>query len=150
MSARRWLPEVPRGWPDLTRETTEPYFRRLDDALAGFPEPVFPDRGRIFRALELTPRDRVRVVILRMSHVTTLDATGAHVLADTIGRLERRGITVLLSGVRPQHTRVLEELGVHERLAHERHLFPTTPDAIAHARLHAARVSHDPPPAPTY
>jgi len=64
MSARRWLPEVPRGWPDLTRETTEPYFRRLDDALAGFPEPVFPDRGRIFRALELTPRDRVRVVIL--------------------------------------------------------------------------------------
>lgn len=100
--------------------------------------------------LELSEVSRVRVVILRMSHVTTLDATGAHVLADTIGRLERRGITVLLSGVRPQHTRVLEELGVHERLAHERHLFATTPDAIAHARLHAARVSHDPPPAPTY
>ena len=76
-----------------------------------------------------------------MSHVTTLDATGAHVLADTVTRLEGRGITVLLSGVRPEHERVLRELGVHDRLAHERHLFATTPEAIAHARDHAARVS---------
>ncbi|QSR28661.1 sodium-independent anion transporter [Nocardioides aromaticivorans] len=92
--------------------------------------------------LELAEVSRVRVVVLRMSHVTTIDATGAHVLADVIGRLERRGVTVLLSGVRPQHRRVLERLGVHERLAHERHLFARTPDAIAHARLHAARVAH--------
>jgi len=99
--------------------------------------------------LELSEVSRVRVVILRMSHVTTLDATGAHVLADTIGRLERRGITVLLSGVRPQHTQVLRELGVHQRLAHERHIFTSTPDAIAHARLHAERVTHGPPNEPT-
>lgn len=92
--------------------------------------------------LELAEVSRVRVVILRMSHVTHIDATGAHVLADTIGRLERRGITVLLSGVHPAHARVLTELGVYERLAHERHLFATTPEAIAHARLHAARVFH--------
>lgn len=92
--------------------------------------------------LELAEVSRVRVVVLRMSHVTTIDATGAHVLADVIGRLERRGVTVLLSGVRPQHRKVLERLGVHERLAHERHLFARTPDAIAHARLHAARVAH--------
>ncbi len=92
--------------------------------------------------LELAEVSRVRVVVLRMSHVTTIDATGAHVLADVIGRLERRGVTVLLSGVRPQHRKVLERLGVHERLAHERHLFARTPAAIAHARLHAARVAH--------
>lgn len=92
--------------------------------------------------LELAEVSRVRVVILRMSHVTHIDATGAHVLADTIGRLERRGITVLLSGVRPAHARVLTELGVYERLAHERHLFATTPEAITHARLHAARIDH--------
>lgn len=92
--------------------------------------------------LELAEVSRVRVVILRMSHVTHIDATGAHVLADTIGRLERRGITVLLSGVHPAHARVLTELGVYERLAHERHLFATTPEAITHARLHAARVDH--------
>ena len=38
--------------------------------------------------LELSDVSDVRVVILRMSRVTTLDATGAHVLADTISRLE--------------------------------------------------------------
>jgi SulP family sulfate permease len=94
--------------------------------------------------LEIADVSQVRVVVLRMAHVTALDATGAHVLADTIARLERRGVTVLLSGVQPAHLRVLEELGVIRSLAHERHLFPTTVDAIAHARAHASRVEHDP------
>lgn len=92
--------------------------------------------------LELSDVSDVRVVILRMSRVTTLDATGAHVLADTIGRLEGRGITVLLSGVRAGHERVLRELGVHHRLAHAGHAFATTPEAIAHARLHASHTDH--------
>jgi len=34
-------------------------------------------------------------------------------------------------------------MGVHERLAHERHFFATTPEAIAHAREHVARASRD-------
>jgi MFS superfamily sulfate permease-like transporter len=94
--------------------------------------------------LELAEVARVRVVVLRMSRVTAIDATGASVLADTISRLERRHITVLLSGVRPHHERVLRELRVYDRLAHERHLFATSPEAIAHARVHAARVAHNP------
>lgn len=94
--------------------------------------------------LELADVTRVRVVILRMSRVTAIDATGAHVLADTISRLEHRHITVMLSGVKPHHEQVLRELGVYGRLAHERHLFATTPEAIEHARLHASRVAHDP------
>lgn len=92
--------------------------------------------------LELADISSVRVVVLRMSRVTAIDATGAHVLADTIHRLEGRHITVLLSGVQQQHEQVLRQLGVHDRLAHERHLFASTPDAIAHARLHASRVAH--------
>ena len=94
--------------------------------------------------LELADVTQVRVVVLRLSRVTTIDATGAHVLADTIRRLERRRITVLLSGVRPEHEKVLRGLGVYDGLAHEHHLFPTTPEAIAHARLHASRVEHRP------
>ena len=94
--------------------------------------------------LELSDVGEVRVVILRMSRVTTIDATGAHVLVDTISRLEARGITVLLSGVRPEHERVLRELGVYGGLAHERHLFDSTPAAIAHARVHASRIAHPP------
>lgn len=37
---------------------------------------------------------------------------------------------------------MLEALGVFDSLAHERHLFATTPEAIAHARVHAARIPH--------
>lgn len=92
--------------------------------------------------LELAEGMAVRVVVLRMSRVTAIDATGASVLADTITRLGARGVTVLLSGVRPEHERVLRELRVHEGLAHERHLFATTPEAIAHAREHVARSVH--------
>ncbi len=94
--------------------------------------------------LELADVTRVRVVVLRMSRVSAIDATGAHVLADTITRLENRNITVLLSGVQPHHERVLRQLGVYTGLAHERHLFATTPEAIAHARLHASRIAHSP------
>jgi len=43
---------------------------------------------------------------------------------------------------------VLRRLGVYDGLAHEHHLFATTPEAIAHARLHAARVEHDQPGLP--
>ncbi len=94
--------------------------------------------------LELSQVSNVRVVILRMSRVTTIDATGAHLLADTITRLEGRGVTVLLSGIQVHHERVLRELGVYRQLAHERHLFDSTPPAIAHARVHAARIVHPP------
>ena len=94
--------------------------------------------------LALSEVTDVRVVVLRLSRIATLDATGASVLADTISRLEGRGITVLLSGIRPEHGPVLERLGVYDQLAHERHLFDTTPEAIAHARVHAGRVAHAP------
>jgi SulP family sulfate permease len=89
--------------------------------------------------LELSEVRNVRVIVLRMSRVTTLDATGASVLGDMIKRLESRGITVLLSGVRPEHHQVLSRLGVYDELAHENHMFASTPEAIAHARQHVSR-----------
>lgn len=111
---------------------------------------VYRIEGALFFAaahdflLELAEVSRVRVVVLRMSRVTSIDATGASVLADIISRLEGRGITVLLSGVQDHHERVLQQLGVYGHLAHERHLFTSTPEAIEHARLHASRIMHDP------
>ncbi len=124
----------------------------LDEELALLDEHIVAYRieGALFFAaahdflLELAEVSRVRVVVLRMSRITTIDATGATVLADTISRLEARGVTVLLSAVQAQHERVLKEIGVYGHLAHERHLFTTTPEAIAHARLHASRIAHTP------
>ncbi|MEO7352214.1 MAG: SulP family inorganic anion transporter [Marmoricola sp.] len=92
--------------------------------------------------IELSTLSDVRVVILRMSRISTVDATGASVLRDTIAQLEQRGITVLLSGVREGHHGVLSALGVYTTLAHQGHLFDSTPKAIAHARLHVSRTPH--------
>lgn len=86
--------------------------------------------------LEVSEISDVRIVILRLSRVRTLDATGASVLGDTIATLERRGITVLLSGISDAHDTVFRALGVYDRLAHARHVFATTPEAIAHAHAH--------------
>jgi SulP family sulfate permease len=95
--------------------------------------------------LELASLSDVRVVILRLSRLSSIDATGAAVLRDTIVHLERRGIAIMLSGVPERLAPVLEAIGVYGGLAHERHVFVTTPDAIAHARLHVARAPHDGP-----
>lgn len=84
--------------------------------------------------LELPDVVDVDVVILRMSRVTTLDATGANVLADAITRLERRGIVVLLSGVAPEHDDVLRSLGSAGALRAAGRILPDTPSAIALAR----------------
>jgi SulP family sulfate permease len=89
--------------------------------------------------LQLSEIADVRVVILRMSRVSTVDATGAHVLGDAVNRLQRRGITVLLSGIAPGHEEILKTLGVAERLRGEGRIFPDTPTAIAYARTHVLR-----------
>ncbi|MFI7607593.1 SulP family inorganic anion transporter [Micromonospora sp. NPDC049366] len=84
--------------------------------------------------LQLSDVADVRVVILRMSRVSTIDATGAQVLGDAIVRLQHRGITVLLSGIVPGHDQVLTALGVAAQLRRDGLVFPDTPSAIAHAR----------------
>lgn len=84
--------------------------------------------------LELTEVADVSVIILRMSRISTIDATGAAMLDDAITRLEQRGIVVLLSGIKPGHERVLTALGSAGRLREAGRVFPDTPYAIAHAR----------------
>lgn len=80
--------------------------------------------------------DHVEVVILRLSQVQIMDATGARVIGDVVRTLERRGITVLLKGIRPQHRTLVSRTGTLEALAHEEHLYDDLPAAIAHAREH--------------
>lgn len=88
---------------------------------------------------ELTAVSDVRVVILRLPDMQVLDATGAQALGEIVSELEARGITVLLKGPRPEHLKILESVGVLDRLAHENHLFTDLDLAVAHARVHAAR-----------
>lgn len=108
---------------------------RLDGAM------FFGAADRLVEAVE-----RVHgVVILRMSQLNILDASGAHALAEIIERLEARGVTVLLKGLQDQHTRLATNVGVLEALRHEHHLFTEMADAVAHARSHVRRATslHD-------
>ncbi|MFG2121780.1 SulP family inorganic anion transporter [Streptomyces sp. NPDC048710] len=86
--------------------------------------------------LELTEVADVRVVVLRMSRVSTMDATGALVLKDAVEKLNRRGILVLASGIRPGQRQVLESVGALELLRHEGRDHATTPEALRAARNH--------------
>jgi SulP family sulfate permease len=92
--------------------------------------------------LELTDVADVRVVILRMSRISVIDSSGARVLADAIDRLTKRGVLVLVSGIRPEHRRPLDALGTIDSLRAAGRVFGSTPEAIAfaHGQLAGAGV----------
>ncbi len=83
----------------------------------------------------------VSVVVLRMSRLELVDATGARALGDIVQTLERRGVTVLIKGVQPRHEGLFRTVGVLGSLRHHNHLFIDLPSAIAHARSHVRRES---------
>lgn len=104
---------------------------RLDGPL------FFAAADRVFEAVTRT--QDVSVVILRMSQLELVDATGARVLTDIVQALERRGVTVLIKGVRPGHEELFRAVGVLDSLRHHNHLFDDLPEAIEHARSHIRR-----------
>jgi SulP family sulfate permease len=89
--------------------------------------------------LEMTEVTDVEVVVLRLERLRVLDSTGAQALADLIGVLEHRGITVLLASATPEQERLLARVGTLDRLAHDNHLLPDLDTALAHARRHHRR-----------
>lgn len=86
----------------------------------------------------ITTHPDVSVVIIRMSQLGMLDATGAHTLAEIAEDLEARGITVIIKGVQPEHMALLANMGILDALRHENHLIDSLDDAIAHARSHVS------------
>jgi SulP family sulfate permease len=81
------------------------------------------------------------VVVLRLSQLRLVDATGAHALAELVADLELAGVTVLVKGVQPQHLQLLTRVGVLDELRHEKHLFDDLAPALEHARSHVARAA---------
>ncbi|MGB3413420.1 MAG: SulP family inorganic anion transporter [Microbacteriaceae bacterium] len=85
---------------------------------------------------EVSKIQNVSVVIIRMSQLQVLDATGARVVTEMILSLERRGVTVLIKGIQPRHLKLLTHVGVVASLRHKAHLFDRLDEAVAHARAH--------------
>jgi SulP family sulfate permease len=82
---------------------------------------------RISSTITDVDHPEVRVVIIRMSQLGMLDATGANTLAAIVTELESRGITVIIRGVQPEHLDLPTNVGVIDSLD----------EAITHARSHA-------------
>ena len=107
---------------------------RLDGPL------FFPVVARFL--VEMTAVADVRVVILRLSSLLMLDASGAKALGDIVEQLAERDITVLFKGASPEHIRLLEAVGTLAPLVARGHVFQDLPSAIAHAATH---VTSKPP-----
>jgi len=105
--------------------------------------PLFFAAAARFLAL-LTATTDVRVVILRLSNMAMLDATGARALGEIVDQLAERGITVLLKGASPEHTRLLTAVGTLAPVLAQNHVFTSLADAVGHARKHVARMDHEP------
>lgn len=109
---------------------------RLDGAM------FFGVAERISNAIIDADHPHPSVVIIRLSQLGLLDATGAHTLALIATELEARGITVIIKGVRPEHMGLLSNVGVFESLRHENHLVDSLDEAVGHARAHVTQPVH--------
>ncbi|WP_405885412.1 MULTISPECIES: SulP family inorganic anion transporter [unclassified Streptomyces] len=121
--------------PDLPGEHSDEEHALLAEHIVAYriDGPLFFAGAHRF-LLELSEVADVRVVILRMSRVTTMDATGALVLKDAVERLNRRGIAVMATGIRPGQRQALDSVGALDLLRYEGREYATTPEAIAGAR----------------
>lgn len=101
---------------------------------------LFRIEGSLFFAAADRVLDRVAsiqdvdVVILRLSQVQVLDASGAEVLHELVAGLERRGVTVLVKGIRSHHLALARRVGVIDALSQESHLFDNLEPAVGRAR----------------
>lgn len=62
---------------------------------------------------------RPRVMILRMRHVPSIDATGLHTLDELVEAMRRRGITLIISAANQSVRRAMDRSGFTERLGDE-------------------------------
>ncbi|WP_280803436.1 SulP family inorganic anion transporter [Aurantimicrobium minutum] len=87
----------------------------------------------------ITSHPNVSVVIVQLSGVQFLDATGAQILADIVMQLERDGKTAILKGIPAQHRELVMRVGALGKLRHPNHVFEDFDLAVAHARSHITR-----------
>ncbi|HSJ27969.1 MAG TPA: SulP family inorganic anion transporter [Acidimicrobiia bacterium] len=105
--------------------------------------PIFFGAASRFMDQLLKVDHDVKAVVLRMRRVPVMDATGASALETMVDRLSHRGVLVLISGLQDQPRTVLERAGILDKVSRGRdHLFVTSEEAIAHARLHVQNVDH--------
>lgn len=121
-------------WDDETDALADPAFRdrvfvkHLDG-------PLFFGFAAGFRAM-VKALPQVDVVIIRMARVPYVDQTGLYAVEDAVLELERRGITVLLTGLRAQPRDMFEGIGLIGGLVAREHVFDNFERAYAYLDAH--------------
>ncbi|KMY22731.1 MFS transporter [Actinobaculum suis] len=82
---------------------------------------------------EITRLDDVWVVILRLSHVGVMDATGAKTLADIVTTLREADNHVLVVGLRTAHEELTESMGLTAAAGGKENFFDNIDDAVTAA-----------------
>jgi SulP family sulfate permease len=99
-----------------------------------------PDLGEHLATIERRAEPGVRVVVLRLKRVRNPDAVCLVLVESFLARLEARGVTVLLCGVRDDLARVLRSTGLEARL--KGRLFLEVP-GLSSSTLEAVRHAYD-------
>ncbi len=95
--------------------------RKLPEGVALFEiyGPFFFGAADKFKSTLNRVDKKPRVLILRMRHVLTIDATGLHALEDVFDKARRDGTALILSGVHIRVVDVLKQSGLVGRLGEE-------------------------------
>ncbi len=91
--------------------------------------PVFFGFAPAFKEMAKNLPD-VKVVIFRMKKVPHIDQTGLYAFEEVITDLEKRGIAVVMTGLRDQPLRMLKRINLIPGLIPEQYLFKTFNDCI--------------------
>ena len=94
--------------------------------------PFFFGLANKFEEFEERSRKDTKVRILRMRQVPFIDATGINNLSHLCDRMQKRGVKVILSGVRPDVRHTLEEFGI-DKMIGEEYILPHITPALAKA-----------------
>jgi SulP family sulfate permease len=94
-----------------------------------FDGPLFFGFARVFQeAAEKLPD--IKMVVFRMNSVPHIDQSGVYALEEVIRALEKRGIKVVITGLKKQPDRMLRRINIVPGLLSERNLFQTFEDFI--------------------
>ncbi|HET6463152.1 MAG TPA: SulP family inorganic anion transporter, partial [Candidatus Krumholzibacteria bacterium] len=94
--------------------------------------PFFFGAADKFKSTINMVRKKPKVIVLRMSHVMTLDATGLHALEDVHEKARRDGTTLILAGVHMQPLAVMKQSGFADRVGAD-HMITSLDEALRRA-----------------
>ncbi len=104
--------------------------------------PFFFGIANKFEEVMVAVHDHPEVRIIRMRRVPFIDSTGLHNLQMVLSRQRRRGVHVVLSGVRPAVYTHLEQTGIIDQLGRE-NVLPTFAEAQKRAVALYEEITQD-------